>query len=373
MYKIPVTKPNIPNLSKLNSGINAIFNSGLLTNNGPINQNLERSVSKYLNHQSCSFWSSGTAALTAAILAVSERRGEVVTPSFTFSATSNSIILSGNKPGYIDISPMGLNGDPTQIRKACNENTVAILMVHCFGLPCDHSEISKISSELKIPLIYDAAHCFGADYKGISYMHYGDLAVTSTHATKVFNTIEGGFVFDNVGRYTKRLKQLRNFGLNSENVPSVNGLNGKNSELHALVGLLNLERLPELIAKRKVVHDVYRKEFRLLDEFFTLLELPNDIKYNYAYYPIFFRHVKDGNLERFISFLNLKGIQARRYFWPCLHSSPAFNVSAENIELPYSTSLSEKVLCLPIYPDLKIHEIDHVIETVFKFFNVQKS
>lgn len=352
---INVTKPFLPPKEEYNKMIEEIWDRVLLTNNGPILQELEKKLKEYLDVYSIHFVSNGTIALQLAIKALN-LSGEIITTPFSFVATTTAIMWEKCTPVFVDIRPDTLCIDADKIENAITEKTSAILATHVYGIPCDVEKIEQIANKYNLKVIYDAAHAFGVKYKGKSILKYGDISTLSFHATKVFHTVEGGGIVNNIGpELDEILNKIRNFGLEN-NIPVLEGINGKNSEFHAAMGLCNFKYINIILSKRKKIFELYNS---LLNPCIKLNSISNEIEYNYAYYPIILE-----NEELVLKVMNLlleKKIQSRRYFYPSLNNLPFIQSKAK---CPISEEISKRVLCLPLYTDLTEQDVQKISEIV---------
>lgn len=352
---INVTKPFLPPQEKYTNLVKGIWERAWLTNNGPLVQELEMKLKQYLNVSSLHYVSNGTIALQLAIKAL-DLSGEIITTPFSFVATTTAILWEGCTPVYVDIRPDTLCIDADKIEEAITEKTSAILATHVYGIPCDVETINRIAKKYNLKVIYDAAHAFGVKYKGESILQYGDLSTLSFHATKVFHTIEGGGIVNNVGPdIDKFIVQLKNFG-QQDNIPIVEGINGKNSEFHAAMGICNLEYIDLNLIKRKKLSEMYNN---LLNPSLQVLKIGNEVEYNYAYFPILFE--SEELLLKVKELLQANSIQSRRYFHPSLNNLPYIQ-SKHNC--PISEDISKRVLCLPLYADLAMEDVQKIASIV---------
>ncbi|MDA9233515.1 DegT/DnrJ/EryC1/StrS family aminotransferase [Flavobacteriaceae bacterium] len=341
---IPVTKPFQPPLDELNVHLQDIWKSGIFTNNGPKAQKLELELKKYLGVPDLLFLTNGTIALQLAIKAL-DLKGEIITTPFTYVATTSSILWEGCTPVFVDIDKETFNIDPTLIEAQITPETSAILATHVFGNPCDIDAIDFIAKKYNLKVIYDGAHAFGVKYKGESIFNYGDITTCSTHATKLFHTVEGGFVVSKNKDLMKRVAFMRNFGHNGPYEYTEVGINGKNSELHAAVGLVNLRYIKEIISERKHITEIYLSNLSSFNfKFQKWNSLSNE---NYSYFPLLLSETS--NIDNFLFFLNSHDIFPRRYFYPALSSVKIFSKS-NNLEI--SNLISSKIICLPLYTGL---------------------
>ncbi len=352
---IPVTKSYLPPLQEYIQYLNLIWESGQLTNHGPLVNELEQKLKDYLGVKHLFFISNGTIALQIAIKAL-DLHGEIITTPFSYVATTSSIVWEGCEPVFVDIDPNTLCIDPDLIEAALTPRTTAILATHVYGIPCAVQKIEKVAWKHCLKVIYDAAHTFGVKYKGKSLGSYGDISTLSFHATKLFHTVEGGAVITGDDELAHRISYMRNFGHNGQEAFWGLGINGKNSEFHAAMGLCNLPHVAEIIAARKEV-------CRWYDELLTgsgLVRptLPEGTDYNYAYYPVLFP--SENELEQARDRLNAKDIFPRRYFYPALNNLPYVDYR----EFPITGKKAPCVLCLPLYPELERNIVNEIFQTI---------
>lgn len=347
---IPVTKPFIPPLAEYNRYLKGIWKRSWLTNNGPLVNELEINLKEYLEVPHCLFVSNGTIALQMAIKAL-DLKGEIITTPFSYVATTSSIVWEGCKPIFVDIEPNTFNIDPSKIESKITPSTTAILATHCFGNPCDIEQIEKIAKKHNLKVIYDAAHCFGTRYKGKSVFDYGDISTTSFHATKLFHTVEGGAIFTSSRTNFEKLGFLRNFGHDGPEKFNGVGINGKNSEFHAAMGLVNLRHIDQIRKRRKEQYTYYQKK---LDKSpIRFIQLEDGESFNYAYCPVVFDS-EEMTLE-VKRILEINQIFPRRYFYPSLSK-----LDYVEGDTPISDDISSRILCLPIYHELTTEEQDLV-------------
>lgn len=339
MEKVFVTKPFLPPIGEYIDKISCIWDNHILTNYGPLHKEFEEKLKKYLNLSNVHYVNNGTTALALALEALDKPLGEIITTPFTFVATANAIVWQKYKPVFVDIKSNNFNIDADKIEEKINENTRAIVAVHCFGYPCDIKKIEMIGKKNNIPIIYDAAHTFGIKYRNKSLYAQGDISIGSFHATKVFHTIEGGICIVNNYKYNDKIKTSKNFGLLNGNYEYI-GINAKSSEFHAAMGLCMLNHIDEIINYRKCISNLYKS---LLDDKIFIPEIPKDLEYNYIYFPIVFPNEK--MLIEVINNLNSENIFPRRYFYPSLNELPIFNNASVT---PISSDISKRVLCLPL-------------------------
>lgn len=358
---INVTKSFLPSKVNFDALINNIWQRNWLTNNGPLVNDLELRLKEHLKLNHLLFLSNGTIAIQIAIKAL-ELRGEVITTPFSYVATTSSLVWENCTPVFVDIDPHTLTIDPHKIEAAITEHTTGILATHVYGNPCDIVAIATIAERHQLKVIYDAAHCFGTRYQGRSVLEYGDVSTISFHATKLFHTIEGGAVISSSAELTQRMAKLRNFGHDGpDTFPSV-GINGKNSEFHAAMGLAILPHVDDILARRKTQYQYYCQKLVNLQ-----VEYPQIVagaEPNYAYFPIIFP--AEAQLLRSVQELNHNYIYPRRYFFPSLNRLPYLGHTQN---CPIAESLSERVLCLPLYHDLTEAEMDLIARILLRVQN----
>lgn len=348
---ISVTKPFLPPLEEYQEYVQGIWQRNWLTNNGPLVNQLELELKEYLKLKHLLFLSNGTIALQIAFKALG-LKGEVITTPFSYVATVSSLVWEGLTPVFVDIDPDSLNIDPKKIEAAITPNTTAILATHVYGNPCEVDKIQKIANKHGLKVVYDAAHCFGTTYKGKSIFAYGDVSTTSFHATKVFHTIEGGAVITQDAEVLRKMALMRNFGHTGPTTFEDVGINGKNSEFHAAMGLVNLRHVDTILASRKAQWLLYRELLKDLDA--QTIELLDPDGYNYSYFPLVLP--SEQFLEKCVELLQVNYILPRRYFYPSLNQLPYLNTQST----PVSEDFSRRVLCLPLFHDLS-EETQHMI------------
>lgn len=341
---IYVTKTFLPPIEKYEQYLTKIWESGQLTNQGPLLRELEQQLCNYLDVNNLHFISNGTVALQIALQALNITEGEIITTPFSYVATTSSILWQRCEPVYVDIDPKTYCIDVNKIEAAITDKTKAIMPVHVFGCPCDVEAIEIIAKKHNLKVIYDAAHAFGAKYKGKSLLDFGDISTCSFHSTKVFHTIEGGCVIAKDDFVSSRAELIKRFGHDADEHKML-GINAKASEFQAAMGLCNLEYIDNIIKKRKKISDLYDK---LLDGFRVLTDNINSYaKRNYAYYPILFDN--EAQLKKALNCLNAENIFPRRYFYPSLNKLPYLdNVT----DCPISENISSRIACLPLYDSL---------------------
>lgn len=361
---IPVTKPLLPPLAEFVPYLERIWASQQLTNAGPFHAQLESELAAYLGVQHLSLFANGTLALMTA-LQQTQAQGEVITTPYTFVATAHSLLWNGIQPVFVDIDPETLNIDARLIEAAITPRTTAILPVHCYGNPCDVAAIKEIADRHGLKVIYDAAHAFGVrDEGGASLLRHGDLSCLSFHATKVFNTFEGGAIVSPDAETKRHIDQLKNFGIVDEVTVVAPGINGKMSEINAAFGLLQLQHLDSSLRVRAGIDARYRAG--LANTAGIRCVTWQAATPNHAYFPILVG--PDYPLSRDALYHHLKdhGIHARRYFYPLVSSFPMYShlPSARPANLPVASRTADQVLCLPIYPALAQPSVDHILELV---------
>jgi len=363
--QINVTQPFLPPLDEFIPYLEKIWDNKWLTNNGPFHQQLESELAEYLGVKYISLFSNGTLALIVALQAL-RITGEVITTPFSFVATTHSLWWNGIKPVFCDIEPNYFNLDPNKIEALITPKTTAILPVHVYGNPCNVEHIQEIADIYGLKVIYDAAHAFGVEIDGDSIVSFGDMSILSFHATKVYNTFEGGAIICNDEKTKKRIDYLKNFGFAGEINIIAPGINAKMSEFQAAMGLLQLKYVEEAIQKRKAITELYRKELKDIVGIKFLYDIPNT-NHNYAYFPILIDKHKFGkSRDEVYNLLKGNGINTRRYFYPLISQFPTYKglESSSKENLPVATKIADEVLCLPIHPDLDKNVIINIIQLV---------
>jgi len=354
-----VTKPFLPPLQEFIPYLEEIWQSRVLTNCGPFHDQLEKALCEYLGIDHIALFTNGTIALVTALQAL-RITGEVITTPYSFVATAHSLLWNGIKPVFVDIDPCTLNLDPSKIESAITPQTTAILPVHCYGRPCDVDAIQNIADSYNLKVIYDAAHAFGV-HNTDSLLKHGDLSVLSFHATKVFTTFEGGAIVCPNIKTKILIDHLKNFGHVGEVTVVAPGINGKMNEFSAALGLLQLKYIDQAIARRKEIDEAYRE--RLIDvKGIRLLQHSSSTVSNYAYFPILVEDDFPVVRDELYRMLKEKGIHPRRYFYPLISDFPMYRglPSAHKDNLPVAAETAQRVLCLPIYPDLELSFIDEI-------------
>ena len=353
---INVTKTFLPDQEQYIAYVRQIWERGYVTNNGPLLQQLEAQLKDYLEIDDLYFCTNGTIVLQIAIKAL-ELTGEIITTPFSYCATSNAIIWENCTPVFVDIDSKTFNIDPALIEASITPQTSAILATHVYGNPCAIEEIAAIAKKHNLKVIYDAAHAFGVKYKDRSLLSYGDLSTCSFHATKVFHTTEGGLLVSNIPALKEKLHLLRAFGHKGDEVYLFAGINGKNSEFHAAMGLCTLPHVPDIIEARKAVFDLY-DELLNWDILFKPYRDP-EVEYNYAYYPVVFP--SEERLKGAMEALAAQEIIPRRYFYPSLNTL-AF--MPKYYSCPVSEDIALRVMCLPLYVGLSTEDIERISKII---------
>ena len=363
---IPITLPFLPPKEDYDILLHGIWKRQWLTNMGPLASDLEMKLKDHLGVDHLLFVTNGTVALQIAIKALG-LKGEIITTPFTYIATTSSIVWEGCKPVFVDIDKNSLNIDPSKIEEAITEKTSAIIATHVYGNPCDVEAIEKIAKKHKLKVIYDAAHAFGVKINGKSIFEYGDISTCSLHATKLFHSGEGGLVITKNSKLLKEMSHIRNFGFEGPGQFYNLGINGKNSEFHAAMGLANLNYIQAIHDKRKMLTDRYDQKLNNLKAIKPLAIKPlwhTKSKPNYAYYPLVFD--SESLLLECFEQLKLNEIFARRYFYPSLANSLPY---LEPKSLKNTDDISTRVLCLPLYYDLTLAEVDIICRHILRVQN----
>lgn len=362
-----VTKPSMPNKKEFFKYINEIWDNQWLTNNGPLLQKFEIEMKNYLNCPNICFTTNGHSSLEIAIKGLGIT-GEVITTPFTFASTVHAITLNNLTPVFCDIKKSDLTIDESKIEDLITDKTTAIIPVHVYGHTCNIEAIKKIADKHNLKVIYDAAHAFGVQKNGTSIASYGDASIFSFHATKIFNTVEGGAIIYKDKKYTRLFNAYRNFGIEGEEQIDFIGGNHKMNEIQAAMGLANMKNFSKVLEKRKKLTLHYRKLLSNIPgiKFFEP-ETMSDYTYNYSYFPILIDENIFG-INRDYLYNNLKeyNIFARKYFYPLVCDFGCYKKIYNNVELPVAREISEKILCLPLYADLKKEDIDYICNCIKK-------
>lgn len=359
-----VTEPSLPNLDDLIPLLRDIWDSRILTNGGPMHQQLEAQLASWLKVPQLSLFANGTLALLTALQAL-RIRGEVITTPYSFVATSHALRWNGITPVFVDIDPNTGNIDPEKIESAITPETTAILGVHIYGVPCDVERIQKIADNYNLRVIYDACHAFGVQDEGGSILRHGDLSVLSFHATKVFNTFEGGAIICNDKRTKEHIDDLKNFGFVDEVTVAAIGINGKMNEFQAALGLLQLKSIEDQIRKRQQIANRYRHELAQVPGL-KPMEEPTLRCYNHAYMPVRITEESPCSRDELYQQLKQVNIYTRRYFYPLISVFPMYRYlpSSDPERLPNAMQLSREVLCLPMSAGLTNHDQERVVNAI---------
>ena len=360
-----VTQPFLPPLDEFSSSLKEIWESKILTNSGAFHNEFENKLCEYLGVKHVCLFANGMLALITALQAL-KITGEVITTPFSFVATTHALWWNSVKPVFSDIEAGTFNLDPEKIEAAITPKTTAILPVHVYGNPCNVSRIQDIANRYGLKVIYDTAHAFGVKSDGYSVANFGDLSILSFHATKVFNTFEGGAIICHDEQMKKHIDQLKNFGITNETTVVSPGINAKMNEFQSALGILQLKYIESAIEKRKLITTHYRKAFAHLPGISVLNDLPG-VKHNYGYFPILIEEDKFGrDRDNVYTELRKHNIISRRYFYPLISQFPTYRGldSAKPGKMPVAEKITKTVLCLPIYPDLDLLDADYIIEKI---------
>lgn len=361
MKNIYVNRPLLPPLDEFIPYLEKIWDNKWLTNNGPFHQQFEQQLADYLGVKYISVFSNGTLALLTA-LQVLRITGEVITTPYSFVATSHTLLWNGLTPVFADIDPKTCNINPEKIEQLITSATSAILPVHCYGIPADVERIQQIADIYRLKVIYDAAHAFGVKKEGVSILNHGDLSILSFHATKVFNTIEGGAIICPDEKTKKRIDYLKNFGFTGEVTVVAPGINGKMNEVQSAFGLLQLQHIDKALELRKSISERYCHALSDI-EGIRIVDVPDNVEWNYAYFPIFIDNRYPCGRDALYNKIKAAGIFARRYFYPLISDFPMYKMHKRG-DLSESISIANSVLCIPIYPDLEIEEQEKIISLI---------
>jgi dTDP-4-amino-4,6-dideoxygalactose transaminase len=365
--RIYVTQPHLAPLEEFIPYLQQIWDSKVLTNGGPFHQQFEAALCKYLGVRHLALFTNGTLALLTALQAL-RVTGEVITTPYSFVATAHSLVWNGIKPVFVDVDPGTLNLDPAKIEAAITPQTTAIMPVHCYGKPCDVEAIQKIADNYNLKVIYDAAHAFGVQTDAGSVLEHGDLAVLSFHATKVFNTFEGGAIICQDAKTKQRIDHLKNFGFVDETTVVASGINGKMSEINAAFGLLQLQHIDEALARRAQIDATYRERLRDVPGIRCLPKTGEKVA-NHSYFPILVRPEYPISRDALYQKFRDHDIYARRYFYPLISDFPIYRglPSARRENLPVAHAAAQQVLCLPIFPALTDNMLDRIVGLIADF------
>jgi dTDP-4-amino-4,6-dideoxygalactose transaminase len=366
MKNVYVTQPDLPPLADFIPYLETIWDRKILTNNGPFHEQLERELCEYLGVEYLSLFTNGMQALITMLQAL-RISGEVITTPYSFVATTHALHWNGIKPVFVDVDPLTGNMDPSKIEAAITPQTTAIMPVHVYGTPCDNTEIQRIADVYGLKLVYDAAHTFGVKQAGQSVSLCGDMSALSFHATKVFNTLEGGAIVCHDSKTKKRIDFLKNFGFADEVTVVAPGTNAKMNEVQAALGLLQLQRIDQAMAARAGHDRRYRSALAKVDGI-DLIAAQDDVEPNYSYFPILVRPEFGMTRDELYHRMRSQGIYARRYFYPLISEFPAYRglPSAKRDNLRNAFLMAEQVLCLPMFPALTTEEQERVIQGIVR-------
>ena len=363
MKKILVTQPDLPPLDEFTALLDDIWESKWLTNNGKYHKELEKALANYLGVPYISLFTNGTLALVTALQCL-RITGEVITTPYSFVATAHSLWWNKIKPVFVDIEDKYFNLNPEKIEAAISPQTTAILPVHVYGNPCDVAKIQEIADYYGLKVIYDAAHAFGVKRNNNSILNFGDLSILSFHATKVYNTIEGGAIVSHDKKTKKRIDDLKNFGFQDEITVTAPGINAKMNELQAAYGLLLLKTLDANIEKRKKNTEIYRKLLKDVEGISFLNDIDN-VQHNYSYFPIFIDKDKYGfTRDELYEKLRKSNFYGRRYFYPLISNFSTYKglESAKLENLTIANKMADRVICLPLFPKLEESELVRIVD-----------
>ena len=364
---ITVTSPLLPNLDEFNEMLKKIWDSKWITNNGCFHKALEQALCEYLKVPYVSLFTNGTLPLITALQAL-RITGEVITTPYSFVATTHSLWWNGIKPVFVDIDPRTGNIDPDKIEAAITSRTTAIMPVHVYGKPCDTERIQAIADKYGLRVIYDAAHAFGVEVNGESILNAGDMSTLSFHATKVYNTIEGGALIMHDAKTKQRIDYLKNFGFAGETEVVAPGINSKMDEIRSAYGLLNLRQVDACIEARHQVAVRYREALRGVEGISFYDDMPG-VRHNYSYFPIFVDAEQYGETRDSLYFrMKDEGVLGRRYFYPLISEFTTYRglESAHKENLPQAHRMADSVICLPMHHELSSDDLDRIIKLRIK-------
>lgn len=365
---ITVTSPLLPDLKEFEKMLEDIWQRKWLTNSGHYHQELEKALAEYLGVEYISLFTNGTLPLITGLQVLGITKGEVITTPYSFVATTHSIWWNGLTPVFVDIDPVTGNIDPDKIEVAVTDKTVAIMPVHVYGTPCDTDRIQKIAEKYNLKVIYDAAHAFGVKVNGKSILKAGDISTLSFHATKVYNTVEGGALICHSAEMKQKIDQLKNFGFTGEITVEAPGINSKMDEIRSAYGLLNLKQVDAAIESRKQTAEKYKAALKNVKGI-RYLEDMEGVHHNYSYFPIFITESEYG-MSRDALYTKLKenNVLGRRYFYPLITEFEPYKdyPSAKSENLPVAKDLADNVLCLPMYAFMEDVDIEKIISIIQK-------
>lgn len=365
--KITVTSPVLPNLDEFHDLLKQIWDSKWITNNGSFHRQLETELAQYLKVPYVSLFTNGTLPIITALQAL-KISGEVITTPYSFVATTHALWWNGIKPVFIDIEPNTCNIDTEKIEAAITPNTAAIMPVHVYGTPCDTQRIQEIADRHGLKVIYDAAHAFGVEQNGKSILNAGDMSTLSFHATKVFNTIEGGAMIMQDEQTKRQIDFLKNFGFQNEVTVVGPGINSKMDEVRAAYGLLNLKTVDAAIEKRRQVALEYRERLCDVEGISFLTDMP-DVRHNYSYFPVFVDEEQYGmTRDELYSKMKSQNVYGRRYFYPLISEFTPYKSlgSANPDNLPNAHKVANSVICIPLHHELSEADIERVVNSIVK-------
>lgn len=365
--QITVTSPLLPDLEEFHALLKEIWDSKWVTNNGSFHKQLEKELAEYLKVPYISLFTNGTLPLLTALQAL-RITGEVITTPYSFVATTHSIWWNGCKPVFVDVDPATGNMDPNKIEAAITNKTTAIMPVHVYGKPCDTKRIKEIADKYGLKVIYDAAHAFGVEVNGESVLTAGDMSTLSFHATKVYNTLEGGALVMHDAETKKRIDYLKNFGFAGETEVVAPGINSKVDEVRSAYGILNLRQVDAAIEARHQVAVKYREALRPVDGITFMDDMPG-VKHNYSYFPIFIDAEKYGmTRDELYEKMKSYNVLGRRYFYPLISTFSTYRglPSASPVNLPNAHKMADSVICLPMHHDLSEEDVNSVINVLLK-------
>lgn len=361
---IYITEPYLPPLEEFKPYLEQIWASKTLTNGGPYHQALEEALARYLGVEHLALFANGTLALVTALQAM-RITGEVITTPYSFVATAHALLWNGIKPIFVDVSPDTLNLDPARIEAAITPQTTAIMPVHCYGRPCDVAAIERIADNYNLKVIYDAAHAFGVQDQGGSILRHGDLSILSFHATKVFNTFEGGAIICPNAKTKQHIDHLKNFGFVDETTVVAPGINGKMSEFNAALGLLQLQHIDQALKRRREIAAEYRELLGPVAGIRCLGAEQENIT-NHGYFPVLVEDDYPISRDALYQKLRDHDIMGRRYFYPLISDHPMYRglPSANHANLPVALDASRRVICLPIFPNLRSDQVRDIVAVI---------
>lgn len=362
--RLNVTEPFLPPLSEMQEALTQIWNNKVLTNGGPFHRDFEEQLAHHLGVEHISLFCNATIALITALQTL-RITGEVITTPYSFVATAHSLVWNNIKPVFVDIDPKTFNLDPDKVEQAITPNTSCVLGVHVYGNPCDHERLQKICDTYGLKLIYDAAHAFNVRKAGHPVLLDGDLSILSFHATKVFNTFEGGAIIAPDRKTKERIDYLKNFGFANETTVVAPGINGKMNEFQAALGLIQLRHIGTAQDQRRRVYERYEAALTAIDGV-TPFRPGRDLAWNYSYLPILISDKLDRTRDEIYFGLREFNIYARRYFYPLISSFPMYRglPSSSEDNLPHATKISNSVICLPMSANMTDDDVDRVVQAL---------